>query len=104
MPKQPTSEEAIERSYLVRDICAILTTKHISDREKQFRADLLATATDRLGEFTPPQVTRMHEAACDCDFSDDTVIAFRHSLQRSMRARYKLVRSQPAAASKSPAN
>jgi hypothetical protein len=79
----PTKNEELKgQSLLVRSVAATLSVKVPSAREITIRGAMLRRATADIPTMPPGLLIRFYEAACDCDFPDADVVAFRLACAR----------------------
>lgn len=98
-PTPTKNEELKGQSLLVRSVAATLEIKVPAEREKRFRATLLRRATADIPAMPPGLLIRFFESACDCDFPDSDVVAFRIACENVLAKHLNLAEyKQPAPA------
>jgi hypothetical protein len=75
------SEELKGQTLLVRTVAASLEIKVPDETEKRFRGSTLRKAAAEIKSYPAALVIRLYEAACNVDFPDPDVTAFRHACQ-----------------------
>jgi len=78
------NDEIKGQSLLVRSVAAALSVKVPSPREVTIRGALLRRAAADLATMPSGLLIRFYEAACDCDFPDADVVAFRLACSRML--------------------
>lgn len=83
-PAPTKNEELKGQSLLVRSVAACLGVKVPSAREINIRGAMLRRAAADIPTMPPGLLIRFYEAACDCDFPDADVVAFRLACARNL--------------------
>lgn len=96
------SEELKGQTLLIRTVAACLSIKVPDETEKRFRGTLLRKAACEIKAYPANLLIRLYEAACDVDFPDPDVTAFRHACEPILAghlelAKFKQPKTSPAA-------
>lgn len=97
------SEELKGQTLLVRAVAASLEIKVPDETEKRFRATALRKATAEIKQYPPALVIRLYESACNVDFPDPDVTAFRHACQPILATHLNLAAFKAQRPAPSPA-
>lgn len=96
-PTPTKNEELKGQSLLVRSVAAALSVKVPSPREVNIRGALLRRAAADLPTMPSGLLIRFYESACDCDFPDADVVAFRLACARILAKILNLAEYKEAA-------